>query len=451
MKDVSISDITISSSDDFIRKVIEERIKVKKSDRADKDQIQLILKIIANATSYGIYIEENPETSDKSQDVEVFSVEQFTFETKKIEKQGLYFNPIMASLITGSARLILAMAESIAVNNGYIAYMDTDSIFVSPDKVKEIQDFFRPLNPYSVNVEMFKIEEDDNHIPLENVLFYGISAKRYCLYSLKEINSKMSNDIIIRKYSTHGLGHLKDIDGERIWKSILTKDFNGYSDKIAVSQITISKPSILRRFRKMNSNKPIEKQTKPFNFMLIGPEKNGIIPCLPYSKDISGIEYRPFIDYKTDTTSDRLPLPTTAYWHTLEDVLTKYISHDDHKFDYDNEGIAHRKHIIADRIRHIGKESNNLDESQITGIGEDDYLEYDNVMEFYDWILSLKPKDVKDKGISQRALYKVQTNVKSGKRLNPKVRIVRSPLELYKELRTDSSVLHNSIGMCHLS
>ena len=56
----------------------------------------------------------------------------------------------MASLITGSARLILAIAESIAVKNGYIAYMDTDSIFVSPNKVKEIQDFFRPLNPYSV-------------------------------------------------------------------------------------------------------------------------------------------------------------------------------------------------------------------------------------------------------------------------------------------------------------
>ena len=56
LKDVNISGITISSNEDFIRRVIEERIKVKKSDRPDKDQIQLILKIIANATSYGIYI-----------------------------------------------------------------------------------------------------------------------------------------------------------------------------------------------------------------------------------------------------------------------------------------------------------------------------------------------------------------------------------------------------------
>ena len=135
----------------------------------------------------------------------------------------------MASLITGSARLILAIAESIAVKNGYIAYMDTDSIFVSPNKVKEIQDFFRPLNPYSVDTEMFKIEEDDNHNPLDHVIFYGISAKRYCLYKNDNRN------IEILKYSTHGLGHLKDIDGMQIWKSILTKDFKGYDHKIAVS------------------------------------------------------------------------------------------------------------------------------------------------------------------------------------------------------------------------
>ena len=57
LQSVKISDITISPSEDFIRRVIEERIKVKKSNRADKDHIQLILKIIANATSYGIYIE----------------------------------------------------------------------------------------------------------------------------------------------------------------------------------------------------------------------------------------------------------------------------------------------------------------------------------------------------------------------------------------------------------
>ncbi|MGP6207903.1 hypothetical protein ACNF42_07760 [Cuniculiplasma sp. SKW3] len=426
LTDVSISDITISSSEDFIRKVIEERIKVKKSNRSDKDQIQLILKIIANATSYGIYIEENTRSLDTAQDVEVNSVDQFTSRVKKIEDNGKYFNPVMASLITGSARLILAMAESIAVKGGYIAYMDTDSIFVSPNKVKGIQDFFRPLNPYAVEVEMFKIEEDDNHNPLDSVMFYGISAKRYCLYRIE------NGEINILKYSTHGLGHLKDIDGKHIWKSIITKDFKEYSNRIAISQITISKPSILRRFRKMNSSKTIDKQIKPFNFMLIGLEKNDVIPCLPYKKDLAGIQYEKFIDYKTDTISDKLPFSSSEYWHTLEDVLTQYVRHDDHKFDYDDEGIAHRKHIVADRIRYIGKETNNLDETQIIGIEEDDYLEYDDVMEFYNWVLSLKPKAVKDKGISQQALYKIKKKIKNSKYLNLKTKIVKILIEFYK-------------------
>jgi len=96
------------------------------------------------------------------------------------------------------------------------------------------------------------------------------------------------------------------------------------------------KPSILNRFKKMNSNKPYEKQNKPFNFMLSGSEKNGIIPCLPFNKDISDIQLKPFIDYKSGIASDKLPLPTQAYWYTLDDVLTDYVRHNDHKFDYVN-------------------------------------------------------------------------------------------------------------------
>jgi len=173
----------------------------------------------------------------------------------------------------------------------------------------------------------------------------------------------------------------------------------------------------------MNSNKPYEKQIKPFNFMLIGSEKNGVIPCLPYDKDLRGIQYKPFIDYKTDTPSSNLPLPSYEYWHTLQDVLTSYVRHNDNKFDYDNEGIAHRKHINVNKIRYIGKESNNL-EDNLTGLEDPDYLEYikDHEIvksnEFTEWILSLRPKDVKDKGISKKGLERTQVKIKTEKPLN---------------------------------
>jgi len=183
----------------------------------------------------------------------------------------------------------------------------------------------------------------------------------------------------------------------------------------------------------MNQNKPFNKKIKPFNFMRIGSEKNGIIPCLPYDKDITGIKYKPFVDYKTDTASDKLPLPSDAYWYTLDDILTKYVRHNDNKFDYDNEGIAHRKHIVVNRIRYIGKESNNLDEASVFGIDDNSCLEYENIEDFKQWILSLKPKDVRDKEISQQALYYQKSLIKNGKNLNIKQKVVRKLLDLYKQ------------------
>jgi len=79
-----------------------------------------------------------------------------------------------------------------------------------------------------------------------------------------------------------------------------------------------------------------------------------------------------------------------------------------------NEEIAHRKHIIADQIRCIGKESNNL-EDNLTGIEDPDYIEYENPEDFKQWILLLKPKDVRDIGISERTLYKIKHRDKRGK------------------------------------
>jgi hypothetical protein len=118
--------------------------------------------------------------------------------------------------------------------------------------------------------------------------------------------------------------------------------------------------------------------------------------------------------------------------------LTQYVRHSDNKFDYDKEGIARRKHIIADQIRYIGKESNNL-EDNLTGIEEPDHLEYtkDHEIvksnEFTNWILSLKPKDVKDKGISKMALWKIKNKIKLDRKLNPKTKIIKILIQLYKE------------------
>jgi hypothetical protein len=82
----------------------------------------------------------------------------------------------------------------------------------------------------------------------------------------------------------------------------------------------------------------------------------------------------------------------------------------------------------------------------VEGIEEPDYSEYTKDHEivksnvFTDWILSLKPKDVAGNGISQRALYYQKSLIRNGKILNPKQKIVRKLLDLYKETKLTSKI-----------
>ncbi|EQB70042.1 MAG: DNA-directed DNA polymerase B, partial [Thermoplasmatales archaeon A-plasma] len=116
---------------------------------------------------------------------------------------------------------------------------------------------------------------------------------------------------------------------------------------------------------------------------------------------------------------------------SLESILTSYVRHDDQKFEYvDNKAV--RRHIITDRIRYIGKESNNLEGSQVIGIDDNSYLEYANNKEFYEWILTLKPKDVRDKAISERGLRNFKLKIRNGNGLKNRSKIAKMLFELYK-------------------
>jgi len=63
---------------------------------------------------------------------------------------------------------------------------------------------------------------------------------------------------------------------EKPFFKVLFQDvFSEFKDKRTVSQITISKLSILNCFKEMIKTKPFSKKIRPFNFMLIDSEKNG--------------------------------------------------------------------------------------------------------------------------------------------------------------------------------
>jgi len=415
------------SKDDFIKTIIEHRIAVKKLLEHDKDNTELknqehIAKIIASSTSYGIFAEINtiPETKEAS----IYGLTHFKATVEKNEQQGKAFHPLLATWLTAGARLILAMTEAfVAQNNGYYAYTDTDSMFVNPELVDQIKVFFKQLNPYSADVEMFKVEKTKEGKLLHDVWFYGISSKRYCLYE------KDKDNINILKYSSSAIGNIVSMPkGWEIewWTNILlyhegkiTKDNikNIYKNSVVASKLAITSPLILRRFTRVE-----DRGIKPFNFVIVGmgyrrDDNSGepVVPMIPYTKNHKTIQYTPFMDYKTgkEYTNN-----TQFYWKPLSEMFFDYINHKEEKYDGDN-GVLRRKHVIIDNIEYIGKESNNLEETEITGVSDNDIVIYDNKTEqkITDIIKNLTLKQARKIGISKRNLRYLKMKLKNGKKI----------------------------------
>ncbi|MDG7036760.1 MAG: hypothetical protein JRN37_02575 [Nitrososphaerota archaeon] len=68
----------------------------------------------------------------------------------------------------------------------------------------------------------------------------------------------------------------------------------------------------------------------------------------------------------------------------------------------------------------------------LKAIDDDLCLEYENLREFYDGILSLKPKDMRNEGISEMELKRKKAEIRKGKRLNFKIQVNMILLSLYE-------------------
>ncbi|MCH9658430.1 hypothetical protein K0U27_07015, partial [archaeon] len=322
--------------ENFIEHLIEKRLEMKQSSSSADDSeiektIQNTIKIIANTASYGIHIQVNSEKSEKENEPvtvygidESFSADQNTVSRKEVPAK--HFNPILGVFLPAAARLVLAAAESLVVQHrdGYVAYMDTDSIMISPKHTNKIQEFFQKLNPYeNDDVQVFKIEKSDDGKTLQNVLFFGVSSKRYVLFEHDDVKSKFK----IHKFTSHGLAHLLDVDAEKWWGDILAMQYHPerkqdilgrYDDKYAVSEMSITTPNVLKRFSNLS----------PFNRILVGAgyksDDNGnvVIPTLPHldAKNRECIQYMPFTNYSTgEKYSDSVD--TIPYWKPLSETL----------------------------------------------------------------------------------------------------------------------------------
>jgi predicted transcriptional regulator len=418
--------------DDFYKRLIDLRSEVKSkqkaSRRAGEDEKaarlgaeQLALKLCANATSYGIFVELNVAEQDKPQEVTCHGGDGagFPARVRNVEKPGKYFHPLLATLITGAARLMLAMAERLATDSeiGW-AFCDTDSMALArPEgmkqaefvgRAKRVSGWFTPLNPYEHKGPLFKLEDANHGVKdgeqtdqLEPLYCLAVSAKRYALFNLDTHGRP-----VVRKASAHGLGHLLapyadeqaprdiptpavslgEIGVERwqydLWHRVVEAalsdtpeqvridDLSGFQGP-AVSRYAASTPNLLRWFDRYNHGKPYRDQVKPFNFLLsYQPGFNapgGKAPPKPvsaYDKDLTKAAAGCF----DRQTGDVVP---QEFLKTYEEALAQYHLHPEAKFHngkFVDSGPTSRRHVLATAPEYIGKEANRWEEQFHLGL-----------------------------------------------------------------------------------
>jgi hypothetical protein len=193
---------------------------VDKGEGTEEDAVRLAtlkaeetgLKVASNSTPYGITIQTDVDlqVKDKTHAVAYFSLTQGKTRVARLEKHGEFTSPVLATTITGAARLLLATAQAAAREEGLdYALCDTDSVALvrppemsRPDferRVQRLSDRFRSLNPYPPKPWNLDADgqprsiletEDQNFAPDSDeprpLLLYGISSKRYALFNLRD-------------------------------------------------------------------------------------------------------------------------------------------------------------------------------------------------------------------------------------------------------------------------
>ncbi|MDP1912158.1 hypothetical protein [Brevundimonas sp.] len=424
---------------DFYASIINMRreVQARQNDAtgAEWDQLeanQQGLKILANSTSYGIFAELNVQSLDRPRAVTCYDHrgKGRRITTSKIEEPGRYFHPLLGALITGGARLMLALAEQNALDQGLgWAFCDTDSLAIANvaglpsdefrSRVEAVLQWFEPLNPYDVKGSILQLEKVNFPIgrhkepdTLRPVNCLATSAKRYVLFDRDE-----AGEPVIRKASRHGLGHLiapyKDPDptrtgriGVQLWQSDLwTEIIRAHDagrpdrpdldqllgiDEAAATRYGVTNQTLLNWFKGYNAGVDERDRVWPFNFLLTYQAKSRLEMAAVDPEALSSFLWRkrspkPASRYSSDLTFDRPDVfdrqtGEVIGWEHLRSyrrTLSRHHLHSESKFrggEDAEHGTLSRRHVEAWAASAIGKEADNLDERETFGDGDDPIL-----------------------------------------------------------------------------
>lgn len=386
---------------DIFRAVVELRNRVKQDaalPKEGKKRLGDALKALANGGSYGILAEMNPQDlpEGETQDVRVIGGSQrFTTKSTKPEQAGEYSFPPIAALVTGAARLLLALLERLVRDaGGSYALCDTDSLAIvasesggflpcpcpagsetgptgepgarvlSWAQVREIGARVDVLKPYGPDVldSLLKIEDVNFRNGQQVQLYaYGLSAKRYCLF----VEGPNGPDIV--KASEHGLGHLlnptdpedanRGASGapkwiEEVWRGLVLQNrgqqppqFPSWFARPAVARHGFTSPALIRSLHRGQGNRPYCEQVKPFNFALtcyVTPDgaPAGIDPATchliaPFERDARKWVNQDWFDTASRTVCRVTSRATTsrrvARVKSVADIVADYAAHTEAK------------------------------------------------------------------------------------------------------------------------
>jgi hypothetical protein len=397
-------------TDDFYTRLIELRTETKaRGDNAKREGNNTLagrlegeqqsLKITANATSYGIFIELNPRELDKVAHTACYGLDgqRFDAQVRRYETPGRHFHPLLATLITGAARLMLTLAQLLAHRHGIDwAFCDTDSLALMRPNVSTrdvfhadidaVRRWFRELSPYRNASDIFELEDTNYRLKdrkktseREPLYCYAISPKRYALFNIDADGSP-----VIRKGSAHGLGHLmspfKDADAPTeipapivparelelarwqydLWYLILEAALNGTVPDFAalpgfgrpaMASCSVTTPAVLKWFRQHNAPKPYAHQTRPFGFFNtpsvrpfekpLGKVGQSFHLVAPYQSDANQWLESQYVDIYS---GDAFRISTDTYTECLAKVQT-----------YSEHATRYQTHPDAKKHGHDGK------------------------------------------------------------------------------------------------
>lgn len=388
------------------------------------------LKELANSSAYGIFLELNVRRYARSRVVLVYGHgdRPFRVNMTQIEEPGRYFDPLIATLVTGAGRLLLMLAEVLGERKGLgWMFCDTDSWCLSkPDDMDEggfveraigVQRWFDPLNPYAKKQPLFKLEDQNFALDkrarptAEFVPLFGfaVAAKRNVLFNLGSDGRP-----VLRKVSAHGLGHLlqpyggqdapaniptprvglDELECERwqydLWYRVVVAALEGHSEQVvlddlpgfarpAATRYAATTPELLRWFTRFNATKAYAGQVRPFGFMIAfqakaDPRLDDELPAViaPYDKDVERAAAKAF-DRRTGG-----PVPRSRL-RTYRQALAQYHLHPEAKFrhaDYTDAGTTERRHVSSLLTTYIGKEANELEIQYYLGMEEERSIIY---------------------------------------------------------------------------